>query len=443
MLGGANLSRKSAAWNTSKISEHHAIIPTTRVPPEGALSDAERKIYELICTRYALQFLPPCEYEETIVEFEANGEIFRATGRTVVNLGWQGWDKQDTRGKEAGEDSDEDGEASGAEFLPAVRQSETGTIQPNVAEKTTKPPKSYTYHSLLAAMNGIHSFVKDPGIKQKLKEIEGIGTPATQENIITVLFKRGYLEKKKKQVISTNLGRLLVALLSAGKASVMVYPDMTALWEQEMTAIESGSASLEFFVSEVVDMVRDILSYKLDIPADIPDVPGMTRQHRCLTENCDGFLRHIRKPAQSPFFSCPVCHTTFNDVDGAPVPKKEWTGEIVEAPCPLRCGRNARRFSGRYGHYWKCLCSPDAAFKDVDGVPVLKEQRTEAKCPMKGCKGKAVRLTSKKDGRPFWKCDKCGNFYDDRDGQPIFRETHEKHEKSGTSGTGSKGVVGM
>jgi hypothetical protein len=216
-----------------------------------------------------------------------------------------------------------------------------------------------------------------------------------------------------------------------------------------MTDIESGGLTLESFDSEVAEMTREILSEKLDIPADISGVPGMTRQHRCLTENCKGFLRHIQKPEKSPFFSCPVCHATFNDVEGSPVPRKEWAGEIVEATCPLGCGRSARKFSGRYGHYWKCLCSPDATFKDVDGQPEVKEQRTEAKCPVKGCKGKAVRLTSKKDARLFWKCNKCGNFFDDREGQPVIRETRKVQEKSQKSASrktpnpGTKEVSGM
>jgi uncharacterized C2H2 Zn-finger protein len=289
-------------------------------------------------------------------------------------------------------------------------------------------------------MNGIHVFVKDLEIRQKLKEIQGIGTEATQENIIAVLFTRGYLEKKKKQVVSTKLGQLLIDLLGKGKASVMVNPDMTALWEQKMTDIENGAMTLESFVSEVADMTRAILSEKLDIPADISDVPGMTRQHRCLAENCEGFLRHIRRLDKSPFFSCPVCHATFNDVEGVPVPKKEWPGEIVEAPCPLGCGRNARRFSGRYGHYWKCLCSPDATFKDADGQPEVREQRTEAPCPVKGCKGKAVRLTNKKDGSLFWKCGKCGNFFDDRDGKPTIREALESRQNQAPRGKSNPGT---
>jgi DNA topoisomerase-3 len=444
MIGGADLTRKSHAWDTAKISEHHAIIPTTRVPVEGDLSGSEKKIYRLICARYALQFLQDFEYEETSVEFDAGGELFTTAGRTVINLGWQGWDKQDEpdghigleeKGENAGDGGDgktrEPDAPDGAnrqntpDILPAVRQGDEGTVRTLVLEKTTKPPSPYSYHSLLSAMNNIHVFVKDPGIRAKLKEIQGIGTEATQENIIGVLFKRGYIVKKKKQVVSTELGRLLIDVLSAGKASALVRPDMTALWEKRVGEIEAGSETLEAFVSDVADTVKDMLSERLEIPSDINGMPGVTRKHKCLTDGCDGYLRHIAPPKKSPFFSCPVCRKTFNDIGGAPVPRKEWTGEIVDAPCPLNCGKNARRFEGKYGYYWKCLCSPDVTFKDSGGVPAVREERTETKCPVSGCKGKAIRLTSKKDGRAFWKCGVCGNFFDDADGEPGL------HGKSG------------
>jgi DNA topoisomerase-3 len=279
MLGGVNLSRKGAAWDDGKISEHHAIIPTAKIP--GTLSDKERKIYELVCARYALQFFSDYEYEETIVEFNAGDEIrekFRVTGRTVINLGWQGWDKQDestgkiekTKEKSSdekglaetqGSEAVETGEGDFVSPLCEVREGETGVVRASLEERTTRPPKPYTYHSLLAAMNGVHAYVKDPQIKAKLRELQGIGTEATQEGVLSTLFERGYVEKKKKQVVSTDLGRLLIDLLTGGgesKASVLVYPDMTAIWEQKMGDIENGGVSLESFVSEVAGMVREI-----------------------------------------------------------------------------------------------------------------------------------------------------------------------------------------
>jgi DNA topoisomerase-3 len=418
MMNGVDPKQKSKAWDSSRITEHHAIIPTVRVPLNGALSETERKIYELICTRYALQFLPNYEYEETIVDFTANGEVFRATGRTVAHLGWQGWEKQNI---EADDDTD------GAEILPSAHQGETGTVLPSVEEKLTRPPAPFTYHGLIGAMNSIHTFVKDPAIRAKLKEVQGIGTEATQEGIIAVLFKRGYLEKKKKQVFSTDLGRLLIDLLATGKASVMVRPDMTALWEGTMSDIERGGAALDGFLSEVGEMVRGIISGPLVIPTGISNLPGVSRQPKCLTDGCAGFLRRIEKQGGSPFFSCPICHTTFNDVDGSPTPKKKSSGEIVEAPCPLGCGRQARRFEGRYGRYWRCSCSPNETLRDIDGAPAPPVQRVKAPCPVAGCKGSATRFT-RKDGGYLWKCAQCGNFFDDLDGVPIIREKFAKGE---------------
>lgn len=322
MLSGVDLTRKSPAWDTSKITEHHAIIPTTRVPGEGALSETERRVYKLICARYVMQFLGDFEYEETVVEFGANGERFRATGRTIVNAGWQAWEKEDDRDEEG------DGERDEMQTLPEIRQGESGLMSPSVTKKTTTPPKSHTYHSLIAAMNNIHVYVKDPEIRAKLKEVQGIGTEATQENIIGVLFRRGYLAKKKRQVVSTELGRLLIDLLNVSRASVMVQPDMTALWERRMADIENGGASLESFIGEVADRVRGIVSERLEIPARIPALSGMARQ-----------------------------------------------------------------------------------------------QRTRAKCPSEGCGGSVVRFERKKDGRPFWKCDRCRNFFDDADGAPSQRNS--------------------
>jgi transposase-like protein len=201
---------------------------------------------------------------------------------------------------------------------------------------------------------------------------------------------------------------------------------MTALWEKAMSDIEAGNESLDSFISEVAGMVRNIISDELKIPAEIPSIPGMERLHKCLTPGCEGFLRRIVKPEKNAFFSCPVCHSTFNDENGAPAPKKENAGEVIEAPCPMGCGRNARRYEGKYGLFWKCVCSPGVTFKDVEGVPAVREARTEASCPVKGCKGKAMRLVSKKDGRPFWKCETCGNFFDDVDGKPVIRKEKNK-----------------
>ena len=443
MMSGIVSGRKSPAWNDSRVTEHHAVVPTMRVPLPDALSEKERKIYELVCARYVMQFLPDYEYEETILEFEVSGKKFRATGRTVLDIGWQGWEtmnKDEKKAKsekdaengdcakaegEAADEPDEQGEpgANGddgaIQTLPQVREGETGDARGTLGEKRTKPPKAYTYHGLIRDMNNVHTYVQDAGIKAKLKEVGGIGTSATQESVISTLFARAYLEKKKKNIHPTEFGKHLISILSGGRAAVIVKPNMTALWERKMSDIENGEP-LEPFIDEVADMVRGIISDRLVIPSDIP---GMRHLEKCMKLDCDGFLRHISKPGKRPFFSCPVCRSTFGDENGKPVPAKEFKkgGEAVTAPCPLGCGGSAKRFSGKYGHFWKCTCSPDVTFKDVDGKPVVKTPLTKAACPLAGCKGEAVQMKTKQDGRLFWLCHTCANFFDEEGGLPAIR----------------------
>jgi hypothetical protein len=242
--------------------------------------------------------------------------------------------------------------------------------------------------------------------------------------------------------VSTPLGCLLIDLLNGGGASVLTRPDLTALWERKMNGIEGGSIALESFLEEVMGMVRDIISDRLAIPADISDVFGISRQPRCLTDGCEGFLRRVSTSGKSAFFSCSLCHATFNDVGGSPVQRKKLSGEVVEAPCPLGCGGSARRFEGRYGYFWKCPCSPEVFFKDSNGGPAVPERRMETICPVPGCRGKAVRF-SRKDGRNFWKCAKCGNFFDDIDGVPMAAEKGGKNSKREKPGPNAKEAVKM
>ena len=388
-------SRKSPAWDDKKITEHHAIIPTSKVPLSGALSEKEQRIYDLICIRYLLQFLPEYEYEQTIVEFAASDEIFKASGRHVLNLGWMGWDKGEDDTKEK-EDDDKNS------TFPLVAVGEIGNVAPMTEEKTTTPPKRFTYDSLLAAM---------------------IGTPATQENTIKLLFDRGFFEKQKKQIISTALGRGLIDILNSGSAAAaaLAKPDITALWEQSMTRIEAGELKLESFLSEVGSFVRGIVSE----PLTIGEIPGALKLKNCLNDECGGYLSHIEKD-KNKFFICSTCSTIYSDRNGEPVAKtqKAADGEIVEADCPLNCGKKARQFDGQYGKYWRCFCSPGTTFKDAGGKPVVREERPKSKCPVRGCKGQAEQIP-KKDGGKFWKCGTCGNTFNDENGKPVLKKKKE------------------
>jgi DNA topoisomerase-3 len=424
--------KKSSAWNDSKITEHHAIIPTTKVPLADALNDIQRKVYDLIAIRYALQFLPDYEYEQTTVMITAGGEDYKAIGRTVTADGWLLWEKDD-ESDTGGKHKDDADKADESNELPPVEEGEGGKIETSVKEKKTSPPKRFTYETLLAAMNGIHAYVSDPEIKKMLKELDGIGTAATQESIIKKLFdsKRNYLEKQKKSIVSTPLGRALIDLLSATKQGVaLVKPDLTALWERKLSLIESGEIPLEKFVTEVSSMVSEFVQ---DSDVVVPELEGVEKgsktsrseetEKECLKEGCEGFLRLLhRKDGSGSFFSCPKCKATYNvGEDGNPVPKTP----VVEEDCPTPgCGGKAQRKNGQYGVYWTCPKCGNK-FNDIDGKPVVKEKKDkwpETDCPVKKCKGKAVRYPSKfKEDSFYWKCHTCGNSFDDVDGVPVIK----------------------
>jgi DNA topoisomerase-3 len=418
ILKDIDVTRKSPAWDDSRVTEHHAILPTAKVPGENALSESGRKIYNLICARYALQFLPDHEYRETAVEFEAVGERFRTSGREIVVPGW----KRDGH-------CEDDESANGYSPFPAVAVGESGPVVPRIEEKMTAPPKRFTYDTLIAAMNNIYLYAEDPEIRKRLKELDGIGTSATQEYVVGLLFERGYIEKRRKgrgpsRIFSTPAGQCLIDVLNAGKAAILVKPELTALWERKITQIEKGELELDDFVFEVAEMVGEIVK----APLVIPDIPGLPRRKKCLTEGCNGYLRHIVKEKAS-FFACPVCGRTFKDRGGEAVERARPEGEEserIEADCPLGCGRKARRLEGPYGFFWKCGCSPEAIFKDAGGRPAAREERPKAKCPVKGCKGTAERYRTKSGERFFWKCAACGSSFDDADGNPVVREKKEK-----------------
>ena len=422
LLKNVDINRKSPAWDDSHVTEHHALIPTSKVPVRNSLSENECKIYDLICIRYALQFLPDHEYRETTVEFEAAGERFRTSGREVLVPGWKNWGKSE----EGEADSSDDCEKSS---FPVVAVGESGAVIPRVEEKMTTPPKRFTYDGLITAMNSIYLYVKDPEIRKQLKELDGIGTSATQESVVGLLFERGYIEKRKKgraptQLYSTPAGQTLIDLLSAGKGAALVKPDLTAIWERKMTQIEKGELELNAFVSEVAAMVREIV----EAPLIVPEISGATRRRKCLTEGCEGYLRHIAKNKDS-FFACSVCGSTFTDRCGEPIERRQRNGETVEkieADCPLGCGKKARRWEGPYGFFWKCNCSPSLFFKDLDGKPVVREERPKDKCPVKGCKGTAEQFKTKDGARLFWKCGTCRNIFNDVQEKPVIREKIRK-----------------
>jgi DNA topoisomerase-3 len=253
----ADTSRRSRVWNDKKVTAHHAIIPTLVAKPSSELSAAERGIYELVARRYLAQFYPPFEFHETKIKIDVSGERLRASGRQTLSDGWRAVfaTPQDATSTEQDPGAETEGESS--QSLPLLREGETvmcGDVA--VAEKQTTPPKRFTDATLIQAMTGIARFVDDPKVKQLLRETDGIGTPATQAQIIETLFERRFIETQGRHVISTEIGRALIRTLP----EIATRPDITALWEAAMRRIADGQMSLAAFLDAVMVQLRELVT---------------------------------------------------------------------------------------------------------------------------------------------------------------------------------------
>ncbi len=233
-VDGGDWSLRSAAWNDSKVTAHHAIIPTARQLDPQALSADELALYTLIARQYLMQFYPPLVRQESRAEIEIAGGCFIAKGALVIALGWRAL--QPNRNDES--DSEE--------RLPQLQEGQSLPCERGeVLDKQTQPPKPFTDATLLAAMTGIARYVQDPTLKQVLRETDGLGTEATRAAILDLLFQRGFLLRQGKSIRASETGRALIQALPP----VATLPDMTARWEHALAAIEQRTLAYQAFIS--------------------------------------------------------------------------------------------------------------------------------------------------------------------------------------------------
>ena len=254
LIDRTDRSLRSRAWNDKKITAHHALIPTTVARSLAGLAVPEQRIYELVARRYLAQFLPPFSFSETKIEIEVGGERLVASGRRIISEGWritcESAAKRDER-------ASEDGDSEEPQVLPALRDGDALSLgRVEISDRRTSPPKRFTDASLIQAMTGIARFVEDPTIKKLLVETDGIGTPATQAQVIETLFERRFLERQGRQVVSTEIGRALVQSLPDRATR----PDMTALWEAAMRRIIEGKLALPAFTGVVIQQLSELVT---------------------------------------------------------------------------------------------------------------------------------------------------------------------------------------
>lgn len=261
----ADLTLKSKAWNDSKVSAHHAIIPTSRSLSAERLSQEERNIYELIARQYLMQFYPAFQYEEHQINSEVEGGLFIARQKSVLSDGWKALLPKHKGGK--------NNSVLPSVTLPNVKIGDTVTCtDAKLDEKQTSPPKRFTDATLLAAMTGIARFVSSPEIKKVLKDTDGLGTEATRAGIIDLLFKRQFLIKKGKEIHSTDIGRQLVMSLPER----MVVPDMTAHWESQLEDISQKRLRYGQFIEPLTAGLKQLIDEVVE--ADFRSLKGLGKR---------------------------------------------------------------------------------------------------------------------------------------------------------------------
>ncbi|SMG55341.1 DNA topoisomerase III [Cedecea sp. NFIX57] len=280
----------SRIWNDKKITAHHAIIPTRQACDMAALSEDEQKVYQLIRQHYLAQFLPLQETDITDATFNIGGQLFRTRGRVAVVPGWRALFAAD---KTPPDDTPDNGEDENSP-LPPLSQTDVCRVSgAEVKAQQTRPPQPFTEGTLIAAMKNAASYVTDPQLKKVLRDNAGLGTEATRANLLETLFKREYLMKKGKMVISTPLARELIAALP----ETLTSPGMTALWEQSLDDIAQGRMTLAAFMQKQVQWTLHLV--ERGRTQTISLTPPVTPP--CPV--CGGITRK-RQGKQGVFYSC-------------------------------------------------------------------------------------------------------------------------------------------
>lgn len=309
---GSEIPKTKRVFDNSKVTDHHAIIPTGEERNKNTLNQYERNVYNLICLRFISVFYPSMEYDQTNVLGAAGEVTFKASGRTITNEGWKVIYKKDSSSAEVSDKEEKD------VVLPPFSKNERGSHYPEIKDKMTTPPGRYTEASLLQAMETAGKFVEDETLKEALKE-NGIGRPSSRASIIEILIKREYIKRDKKKIISTPVGRSLIKVIDA---KMLKSPELTGQWEKKLRDIEHGKYTHDAFMEELshqlVEITKSVKEKK--------ETPNM--------------FSSARVPASQPFHK-----------NNASRSGKKLSGKIqIGGKCPL-CGKGIVRKSQFGGFY--------------------------------------------------------------------------------------------
>ena len=332
-LAGKKLPKSKRVFDTSKVTDHHAIIPTG--VPASALSDMERNVYDLIARRFIAVFYPDCKFSTTTVLGKVEDVEFKVSGKEILEPGWRTiYAQQQTSTPQPNNpqpsSSEDDDKRDEERTLPTFVKGESGPHTPTLTEKWTTPPKYYTEATLLRAMETAGKFVDDETLRAALKE-NGIGRPSSRAGIIETLFKRHYIRRERKNLIATPTGIQLIDMIHE---RLLTSCELTGIWEKKLRDIEHKKYDASQFVNELKVQITDIVN---DVLRD--------NSNRRVTVTTDEDLKKKpakrkaapRKPAAKPADAKPnAADSTPKPV--TPAPDAQPIDPMVGRPCP-KCGQ--------------------------------------------------------------------------------------------------------
>ena len=360
-LAGKKLPKSKRVFDTSKVTDHHAIIPTG--VPASALSDMERNVYDLIARRFIAVFYPDCKFSTTTVLGKVEDVEFKVSGKEILEPGWRTiYAQQQTSTPQhlnpQPSSSEDDDKRDEERTLPTFVKGESGPHTPTLTEKWTTPPKYYTEATLLRAMETAGKFVDDETLRAALKE-NGIGRPSSRAGIIETLFKRHYIRRERKNLIATATGIELIDIIHE---ELLKSCELTGIWEKKLRDIEHKKYEAADFINELKQQVTEIV---YDVLRD--------NSNRHVTITTDEDLKKAKKkktaaPKKTAAKSAATSSTaSTKNAAASPQPatsEPSADDSIIGTTCPV-CGKGTIiKGKTAYGcSNWKNGCTYRVAFK--------------------------------------------------------------------------------
>ena len=298
VLDAPRIPKSKKVFDNSKVTDHHAIIPTNVDVRCAALSTDEKRVYDMIAKRFIAAFYPDCEFLQTTVNATVNKVEFKATGKQIVVTGWRDVYARDNAAAAEKEEPTDD-----SQTLPEFVKGETGAHEPSLLKKATQPPKPYTEGTLLRAMETAGKLVEDEELREAMKE-NGIGRPSTRAAIIETLLKRRYIRKERKNLVATPAGIELIATIHE---ELLKSAKLTGLWENKLRRIERNEYSAATFIDELKQMIASIVNSVLsdntrhNIAIEVPEKDAPKKETKPRAPRKPRVIDSLDK------IKCPIC----------------------------------------------------------------------------------------------------------------------------------------